>query len=109
MTEKRYFALLMEDGYIYPTFFDRENNDKEIDVDTVVDLLNENEKLKCQIAEDFNQSNCITVQKSIINDLKKQNEELKYENRLFSEELEQCKAVIEKRWSEYLRKKELSE
>lgn len=46
MTEKRYFALIGEDGYVYPVFFDSENEDKEIDVDTVVDLLNENEQLK---------------------------------------------------------------
>ncbi len=45
MTEKRYFALIGEDGYVYPVFFDSENEDKEIDVDTVVDLLNENEQL----------------------------------------------------------------
>jgi len=38
-------------------------------VDEIVEVLN-NE-------DDFNQSNCITVQKSIICDLKKENEELK--------------------------------
>ena len=46
MTDKRYFALIGEDGYVYPVFFDSENEDKEIDVDVVVDLLNENEQLK---------------------------------------------------------------
>lgn len=46
MTVKRYFALIGEDGYVYPVFFDSENEDKEIDVDIVVDLLNENEQLK---------------------------------------------------------------
>lgn len=46
MTEKRYFALIGEDGYVYPVFFDSKNEDKEIDVDIVVDLLNENEQLK---------------------------------------------------------------
>ena len=49
MTDKRYFALIGEDGYVYPVFFDSENEDKEIDVDTVVDLLNENENLKQQL------------------------------------------------------------
>ena len=48
MTDKRYFALIGEDGYVYPVFFDSENEDKEIDVDIVVDLLNENEQLKQQ-------------------------------------------------------------
>lgn len=43
---ERYFALIGEDGYVYPVFFDSENEDKEIDVDIVVDLLNENEQLK---------------------------------------------------------------
>ena len=41
-------------------------------VDEIVEVLN-NE-------DDFNQSNCITVQKSIICDLKKENEELKSDN-----------------------------
>ena len=36
-------------------------------------LKEENEQLKKQLADDFNQSNCITVQKSKINDLKKEN------------------------------------
>ena len=49
MTAKRYFALIGEDGYVYPVFFDSENEDKEIDVDTVVDLLNENEQLKIEL------------------------------------------------------------
>ena len=51
MTDKRYFALIGEDGYVYPVFFDSKNEDKEIDVDIVVDLLNENEQLKQLIRE----------------------------------------------------------
>lgn len=47
----------------------------------VVALLNslndENEQLKKQLSGDFNQSNCITVQKSIVSDLKKENKKLK--------------------------------
>lgn len=39
----------------------------------VLELLNENERLKCQISEDFNQSTCITVQKSVIADLRERN------------------------------------
>lgn len=42
-------------------------------------------------------------------ELYKENKELKIENELLSDELEQCKAVINKKWSEYLKKKELSE
>lgn len=41
--------------------------------------------------------------------LKKENKELKIKNDLLSDELEQAKAVIDKKWSEYLKKKELSE
>lgn len=41
--------------------------------------------------------------------LEEQNKKLKIENELLSDELEQCKAVIAKKWSEYLKKKELSE
>lgn len=45
----------------------------------------------------------------LLNRLNDENRWLKYENEILSEELEQCKAVIEKRWSEYLRKKGLIE
>ena len=37
------------------------------------------EELKQQLSDDFNQSNCITVQKSIISDLKKENLDLSEE------------------------------
>jgi hypothetical protein len=36
-------------------------------------------------------------------------EQLKHQNELLSDELEQCRAVIDNRWSEYLKKKELEE
>ena len=67
MTAKRYFALLAEDGYVYPIFFDSENEDKEIDVDTVVDLLNENEQLQHDAT--------ILIQSN--QDYRKENEQLK--------------------------------
>ena len=51
-----------------------------------------------------------------VNQLIKENEKLKedigllkYQNELLSDELEQAKAVINKKWSEYLKKKELEE
>ena len=43
------------------------------------------------------------------NRLEKENEQLKNQNELLQEELEQCKAVIDKRWNEYLMKKKLIE
>ena len=76
MTDKRYFALIGEDGYVYPVFFDSENEDKEIDVDTVVDLLNENENLKqsnSQLAK-VNREGVKKVQK-----LAKENEQLRHD------------------------------
>ena len=39
--------------------------------------------------------------------LEEENGQLKYQNELLSDELEQCKAVVNKKWSEYLKKKEL--
>lgn len=39
--------------------------------------------------------------------LEEENRQLKYQNELLSDELEQCKAVVNKKWSEYLKKKEL--
>ena len=41
--------------------------------------------------------------------LEKENKELKIKNDLLSEELEEAKAVIHKKWGEYLKKKELQE
>ena len=76
MTDKRYFALIGEDGYVYPVFFDSENEDKEIDVDIVVDLLNENENLKqsnSQLAK-VNREGVKKVQK-----LAKENEQLRHD------------------------------
>ena len=67
MTDKRYFALIGEDGYVYPVFFDSENEDKEIDVDVVVDLLNENEQLRHDAT--------ILIQSN--QDYRKENEQLK--------------------------------
>lgn len=47
--------------------------------------------------------------KKRIQELQKENKELKIKNDLLSDELEQAKAVIHKKWDEYLKKKELSE
>ena len=44
-----------------------------------------------------------------ITDLETQISRLKYENELLKDELEQCRAVIDKKWSEYLKKKEVIE
>jgi cell division protein FtsB len=44
-----------------------------------------------------------------MNNLNDENEQLKHQNELLSDELEQCKAVINKKWSEYLKKKEEQE
>ena len=46
---------------------------------------------------------------ALLNELYEENEQLKHQNELLSDELEQCKAVINKKWSEYLKKKELKE
>ena len=73
MTDKRYFALIGEDGYVYPVFFDSENEDKEIDVDVVVDSLNENEQLKFQLDE------CRNHKLFSRRELEEENEQLKQE------------------------------
>ena len=41
--------------------------------------------------------------------LGEENEQLKNQNELLSDELEQCKAVIDNKWGEYLKKKERQE
>ena len=43
----------------------------------------------------------------LVNELLEENEQLKQQNKLLEEELKQCRAVIDKRWSEYLKEKEL--
>ena len=42
---------------------------------------------------------------NLLNELAEENKELKIKNDLLSDELEQAKAVINKKWSEYLKKK----
>ena len=85
MTTKRYFALIGEDGYVYPVFFDSENEDKEIDVDTVVDLLNENEQLRHDAT--------ILIQSN--QDYRKKNEQLKQDNNALIHLLENQSMIIE--------------
>ena len=53
--------------------------------------------------------NELDVKDMIINQFSEENKELKIKNDLLSDELEQAKAVINKKWDEYLKKKELSE
>lgn len=97
----------------------------------LLNLLNdENEKLKQQLADEFNQSNSVTiVQKNIINDLKKENQELKEncknytwyrqykiilnENEELQTELEELKeilkqyeTIIQKNWFKIHKKEE---
>ena len=96
----------------------------KLSVYDVVNLLNElfeeNKKLESELnrqteittnLEDFREF--ITEEQVKLNDdynnLKKENEQLKNQNELLSDELEQCKAVIDYRWSEYLKKKEEQE
>ena len=42
-----------------------------------------------------------------LNELYEENRQLKYKNEILSDELEQAKALINKKWSEYLKKKGL--
>lgn len=43
----------------------------------------------------------------LLNALHEENIALKYKNELLQDELKQCKAVIDNKWSEYLKEKEL--
>ena len=77
----------------------------------IVNLLNENDELKSKnrglqselqiFKEDVTRSNLQ------INKLADENRQLKYQNELLSDELEQCNAVTNNKSSEYLKKKEL--
>ena len=92
MTDKRYFALIGEDGYVYPVFFDSENEDKEIDVDIVVDLLNENEQLRHDAT--------ILIQSN--QDYRKENEQLKEDNNALIHLLENQSMIIQELHSKLL-------
>lgn len=58
-------------------------------------LEKENKRLKQKIADDFNQSNCITVQKSVISDLKKENAKLISENQRFEDKIKKLLDYVE--------------
>jgi len=83
MSEKRFTvedddAEIWEDDYFLAVACNRTNT-KNI-AKKLNKLAYGNKQLKKQLSDDFNQLNCITVQKSIISDLKKENDELKKEN-----------------------------
>ena len=60
-------------------------------------------------ADDYCHTDFLELVNAVIDDLRKENKELKIKNDLLSDELEQAKAVIHKKWDEYLKKKELEE
>ena len=80
--------------------------------------MTENKRFKCVcMAEDLMEFqdngiykcfNDVDLEK-LLNELHEENQELKYQNEMLSDELEQCKAVIHKKWSEYLKKKGMIE
>ena len=87
MTEKRYYLENFKDF-------------------TVITLRLYDRKIKHKHYDWLTESHKIV---DLLNDLADENEKLKHQNELLSDELEQCKAVINKKWSEYLQKKELKE
>ena len=111
MTEKRFIVI---DDY---TLVDIEE-ERLISTDEIVDKMNElyeenimlkNIKKDKIIKRDYTSMGLYDNKTEKENEqLKKENKELKIKNDLLSDELEQCKAVINKKWSEYLKKKELS-
>lgn len=111
MTEKRFY--LDENG-----INDREYEFSVLGEDELVDIINElndenqqceNEIARLQLINNKLKDKNYTNYKEKIQELLEENNELKYKNELLSDELEQCKAVINKKWDEYLKKKELSE
>ena len=81
------------------------------------DLLNglydDKIRLECQLRKRTRQRNQLAdLNVKLMEEnkmLTEENNKLKHQNELLSDELEQCKAVINKKWSEYLKKKELDE
>lgn len=117
MTEKRFKVTNISSNGMTGLFW--LGKDK-LSVYDVVKLLNElfeeNKKLESELNRqteittnlgDFREF--ITEEQVKLNDdynnLKKENKQLKNQNELLSDELEQCKAVIDNKWSEYLKEK----
>lgn len=94
MTEKRYFKREWEEEYY---IFDSETiSEKEFD-----------EKVEYEDYQTFVDSMQGDEVVDRLNALHEENISLKYKNELLQDELKQCKAVIDKKWSEYLKEKEL--
>ena len=93
-------------------FKDEWLTDKEV-VDKLNELAEENKEIKIQYdnlkaqRDEFYRGARENANR--VGQLEKENKELKIKNDLLSDELEQAKAVIHKKWDEYLKKKELSE
>ena len=96
MTENRYLTVLLT-GDIKDTVTNEFLRGSGI-ARRLNELHEENEQSKMMIA---------TLRNIVLDqeDLEKENNELKIKNDLLSDELEQAKAVINKEWSEYLKKK----
>ena len=62
--------------------------------------------VKEELFIDFNDKIDFNELCDVLNELYDENQQLKYKNELLSDELEQAKAVINKKWSEYLKKKD---
>ena len=115
MTKKRF---TLKESDIYNRNDVIHDNGIEMPQSTVCDLLNslneENVKLRARnkyLAMKIQRERNIHVKEheKWEEEIQKENEQLKHQNELLSDELEQCKAVINKKWSEYLKKKEEQE
>ena len=116
MTEKRFYYA---HGIIFDTHKDNHINKigtiKDLDIGLrIVNWLNElndeNKQLKNMVRHSYvEHKRCVNNYVDKIKEVEKENERLKHQNELLSDELEQCKAVINKKWSEYLKKKGLQE
>lgn len=105
MTEKRFKVINISENGMKGLFKLGNDNLSVYDVARLLnELWEENEELKSEnidLRKDLGE-----FEKSInIQGLIGENEQLKHQNELLSDELEQCKAVINNRWSEYLKKK----
>lgn len=72
---------------------------------SMAEVVEENKKLQSQIHCEHIYFGYLKILEDWNKRVEKENKELKRENELLSDELEQCKAVINKKWSEYLKKK----
>lgn len=110
--EKDYYEVLSLLNHFHDAWFDVQEDLEQIRKE-YDELHEEKEILEVQLRSANNEIDKLVSEINMLTDtchdcckeIREENRQLKYKNEILSDELEQCKAVINKKWSEYLKKK----